>query len=66
VDNEQKIHYIPSKHCVLSGAQARESKLKCSSASQMALVLAGLVIFVLFIIIVLIYQRNKRYVIVSY
>jgi len=58
----QKIHSIPSKHCVLSGVQTRERTETCSNFSSNVRVfffLAASLISFLIIIIVIIYQKNK-------
>ncbi|KAI6197229.1 UPF0577 protein-like protein [Aphelenchoides besseyi] len=63
LDGYQKIHSIPSKHCVLSGAQTRERTESCTSGVstdiRLFFFLAILVIAFLLIVIVVIYQRNK-------
>ncbi|KAI6221293.1 UPF0577 protein-like protein [Aphelenchoides fujianensis] len=63
VDGQQKIHSIPSKQCVLSGAQTRERVESCTSALssniRLFFFLATTLIAGLLIIIVVIWQRNK-------
>uniref|UniRef100_A0A7E4VPQ6 UPF0577 protein n=1 Tax=Panagrellus redivivus TaxID=6233 RepID=A0A7E4VPQ6_PANRE len=61
VDGKQQVHWIPSKHCVLSGAQAKEKTEACTSFGglKFLLILAAVLIGFLVLIIFVIYQRNK-------
>lgn len=64
INNEQKIHFIPSAHCVISGAQMHEQISQCFVVSQnvvVALLLAIFLIIMLTVVICVIYQRNKRF-----
>ncbi|CAD5219078.1 unnamed protein product [Bursaphelenchus okinawaensis] len=62
LEGKQKIHSIPSKHCVLSGMQSRQRTEACSNVSsnvRLLFVLASGLIVLLILIIYNIHRRNK-------
>uniref|UniRef100_A0A0N4ZBC2 MRH domain-containing protein n=1 Tax=Parastrongyloides trichosuri TaxID=131310 RepID=A0A0N4ZBC2_PARTI len=63
IDGFQTIHYIPSKHCVLTGKKTSKTILHCSNLSKevkiSVLVILVLVIFLIFLIFI-IYRRGKN------
>uniref|UniRef100_A0AC34QV94 MRH domain-containing protein n=1 Tax=Panagrolaimus sp. JU765 TaxID=591449 RepID=A0AC34QV94_9BILA len=62
INGKQQVHWIPSKHCILSGAQTKERTETCTSSSglKMLLILAGVLIAFLILVNVLFYQRNRN------
>ncbi|KAE9551028.1 hypothetical protein FO519_005762 [Halicephalobus sp. NKZ332] len=62
VNGKQQVHWIPSKHCILTGAQSKERTESCTSSGdlKMLLLLAGVLIAMLILANVIFYQRNKR------
>ncbi|KAK6746844.1 hypothetical protein RB195_000224 [Necator americanus] len=63
VEGQQTIHYIPDKHCVLTGKEAQSRKEACSSLSQKEKLFLGFgltMFFILCIALVIICQRNRR------
>ncbi|CAD5226641.1 unnamed protein product [Bursaphelenchus xylophilus] len=62
LEGKQKIHSIPSKHCVLSGMQSRQRVEACSNVNsnvKLLFILAALLILFLVLIIVAFHRRNK-------
>nr|CAD2124058.1 unnamed protein product [Meloidogyne enterolobii] len=63
INDIQKVHTIPSKHCVISGAQSHEREEPCrtilSSNLRLILSLTIILILILLLIICAIYRRNK-------
>uniref|UniRef100_A0AC34GQJ1 Tyrosine-protein kinase ephrin type A/B receptor-like domain-containing protein n=2 Tax=Panagrolaimus sp. ES5 TaxID=591445 RepID=A0AC34GQJ1_9BILA len=61
INGKQQVHYIPSKHCVLSGAQSKEKTETCTSSNglKLLLILATILIGFLILIIFVFYQRNR-------
>nr|CAD2198407.1 unnamed protein product [Meloidogyne enterolobii] len=63
INDIQKVHTIPSKHCVISGAQSHEREEPCrtilSSNIRLILSLTIILILILLLIICAIYRRNK-------
>ncbi|CAJ0602258.1 unnamed protein product [Cylicocyclus nassatus] len=63
VDGQQTIHYIPDKHCVLTGKEAQSRKEACSSLSQkekMFLAFGTTMFAILCVALVIICQRNRK------
>uniref|UniRef100_A0A914DDP1 MRH domain-containing protein n=1 Tax=Acrobeloides nanus TaxID=290746 RepID=A0A914DDP1_9BILA len=62
-DGRQKIHWIPSKHCVISGAQTREVSEFCTNlndGTKLLLIIATIVIALLIVAVFAFYQKNKN------
>ncbi|KIH53446.1 hypothetical protein ANCDUO_16428 [Ancylostoma duodenale] len=63
VDGQQTIHYIPDKHCVLTGKEAQSRKEACSVLSQKEKVFLGFGVTMFVILcfaLIIICQRNRR------
>ncbi|VDK47514.1 unnamed protein product [Anisakis simplex] len=63
VDGKLTVHSIPSRHCVLSGAESRERTEPCTSLTvhMQMLILATITLAItLCIIVILVCQKNKR------
>uniref|UniRef100_A0A0N5BZG8 Ephrin_rec_like domain-containing protein n=1 Tax=Strongyloides papillosus TaxID=174720 RepID=A0A0N5BZG8_STREA len=62
IDGSQTIHYIPSKHCILSGIKATKTLSLCSNLSKeikLTIFVIGILVVFLLYLVFLMYRKGK-------